>query len=365
MSEKLRDLLTRYVDSGLMAGAVGLLGGPDAEPVAVGSASVGGPAMGVDAIVRIQSMTKIVTAVAALRLVESGRLSLDDDVSRWLPELNELRVLIRTDADLDQTVPASRPITVRHLLTNTSGYGMLMADVPLARAMRENGTEAGPAPSPLGADEWLAALASLPLAFQPGDGWRYHHGFAVLGILLSRIVARPLHDHLVEAVFEPAGMPDTGLWVSENRLGRLTAAYRHDDGSLVETEPAGGGPYAGAPAVEVSHGELVSTVHDFHRFLRALPHLISAEHLHMLTHDRIPDSIKCDDSFFPSFWTDTGWGFGVAVVTGGSHTGRYGWSGGQGTDFFVDPDGTVGILLMQTELGEATFPLLGEFQELH
>lgn len=360
----MRELLTRHIDAGLIPGAVALRGNPEAEPIAVGSSSVGGPPMTVDAIVRIQSMTKIVTSVAALRLVEAGRLTLDDDVAPWLPELAGRSVLSRPDAALDDTVVQDGPITLRHLLTNTSGYGTQMGDTPLARAMRDNDTEAGPAPSPLGADEWLARMADLPLAFQPGTGWRYHQGFAILGILLSRIVDRPLQDHLCEDLFGPLDMPDTGLWVPTDQCHRLTAAYRFEDGSLVETEPAAGGPYAGSPPVDVSHGELVSTVTDFHRFLRAIATLVSPEHVQLMTHDQIPASIKTDESFYPGFWPGTGWAFGVSVVTEGDHLGRYGWSGGQGTDFFVDPDGTVGILLTQTELGEATFALLSEFQQL-
>ncbi|MGV8871789.1 MAG: serine hydrolase domain-containing protein [Rhodococcus sp. (in: high G+C Gram-positive bacteria)] len=364
MNGNLRELLTRHIDAGLMPGAVALLGGPDAEPVAIGSSAVGGPTITVDAIIRIQSMTKIVTTVAALRLVEAGHLTLDEDVLPWLPELADSRVLTGPDAELDDTVPRSAPMTLRHLLTNTSGFGVQMGDTPLARAMRANETEAGSAPSPLGADEWLARMAELPLTFQPGAGWRYHHGFAILGILVSRIVGRPLQDHLDDDLFGPLDMPDTGLWVPIDQCHRLTAAYKYEDGSLIETEPAAGGPYAGPPAVDVSHGEMVSTLTDFHRFLRAIPTLLSAEHLTLLTHDQVPDSIKTDESFYPGFWPQMGWGFGVSVVTGGDHSGRYGWSGGQGTDFFVDPDGTVGILLTQTELGEATFALLSEFQEL-
>jgi CubicO group peptidase (beta-lactamase class C family) len=93
--------------------------------------------------------------------------------------------------------------------------------------------------------------------------------------------------------------------------------------------------------------------------------LLSAEHLQQMTSDQVPAENKTPDSFFPGFWDGMGWGFGVGVQTEGPLRGRYGWSGGQGTDFFVDRDGTVGILLTQVELGERTWPLLGEFQALH
>src|SRR5215831_4310721 len=149
--------------------------------------------------------------------------------------------------------------------------------------------QASPLQQAMGADEWLRRLAELPLAFQPGEGWRYHHSFAVLGILISRVTGRSLGEHLAEDVLGPLGMTDTALWVPDDKLDRLPAAYRHGDDGLVETEPASGGFYAGPPPFDVSHGELVSTARDFHRFARVLagqPMMISPDHLRQLTSDQ-------------------------------------------------------------------------------
>ena len=375
MGSPLSDLLSRHVEAGTIPGAVALLGAGDGVEVATaGVSSVGGAPMPEDAIMRIQSMTKVITAVAALRLVETGRLELDRDLVDWLPELADRQVLRTPTAALDDTAPARRPITLRHLLTNTSGYGMIIEASPLQQAMAENGTEAGPEPPAIGADEWLRRLAELPLAFQPGEGWRYHHSFAVLGILISRATGRPLGEHLADDVFGPLGMTDTASWVPKDQLDRLPAAYRHGEAGLGETEPAGGGFYAGPPAFDVSHGELVSTARDFHRLVRMLADggtadgqaMISPDHLTQLTSDQVPDTCKTPESFFfPGFWDGMGWGYGVAVQTEGPRHGRYGWSGGQGTDFFADRDGTVGILLTQVEMGTQMWPLLREFQALH
>jgi len=369
----LEQLLQRHVHAGTMPGAVGLLGADEPELVAVGHAAVDGPALGTDGIMRVQSMTKVITSVAALRLAAAGRVSLDERLDEWLPELADRQVLVSPTAALDDTVPAVRPITLRHLLTNGSGYGIALVPSPLQEVMAANGIEAGPQPPPFGAQEWLDRLAELPLAFQPGEGWRYHHSFGVLGILIARLAGRPLAEHLAEDLFGPLGMVDTGFWVSEDDLDRLPAAYRHGDDGLVQTEPAGGGPYAGPPPFDVSHGELVSTASDYHRFLRVLAGggeahgvtVLSPDDVRQLTSDQVPAVNKTPDSFYPGFWDGTGWGFGVAVQTAGPRRGRYGWSGGQGTDFFVDPDGTVGILMTQVELGERTWPLLEEFQALH
>jgi CubicO group peptidase (beta-lactamase class C family) len=372
VSAALRELLIRHVDTGTIPGGVALLGAGNAEVVTAGVASIGGGLMGEDAIMRIQSMTKGITSVAALRLVEAGCLELDQGLLEWLPELADRQVLRSPTAELDNTVPARRAITLRHLLTNACGYGMVMQASPLEQAMAANGTEAGPEPPAMGADEWLRRLAELPLAFQPGEGWRYHHSFAVLGILISRVTGRPLGEHLAEDVFGPLGMTDTALWVAEGKLDRLPAAYRHGDEGLVEIEPAGGGFYAGPPPFDVSHGELVSTARDYHRFAWMLAEggrvngqpMISPDHLQQMTSDQVPAACKTADSFFPGFWDGMGWGFGVAVKTAGPQRGRIGWSGGLGTDFFADPGGAVGVLLTQVELGEDMWPLIEQFQSL-
>jgi CubicO group peptidase (beta-lactamase class C family) len=122
----------------------------------------------------------------------------------------------------------------------------------------------------------------------------------------------------------------------------------------------------------VSHAELVSTVRDYTRFARMLAdggrfegrQIVSEEHLRLMTSDQVPAIAKTPDSFFPGFWDGTGWGFGVGVDTEGGRAGRYGWSGGLGTNFFVDPDGTVGVLLTQVEMGERMQILLDEFHAL-
>src|SRR5919197_38668 len=186
--------------------------------------------------------------------------------------------------------------------------------------MADSELDAGVDPVTFGADEWLARLAALPLAFQPGEGWHYHHSFGILGTLIARVAGRPLQDHLADDLLGPLGLRDTGLWVSAGSVARLPASYRHTDSGLVELEPAAGGFYAGHPPFDVSHGELVSTVRDYSRFAR--------------------------------------------MLADGGRAGRYGWSGGLGTNFFVDPDGTVGVLLTQVEMGERMQVLLDEFQAL-
>lgn len=363
MSDALRELLSRHVEAGTVPGAIGTLG-HSCAPVVVGLDAPDGSPLRADAIFRIQSMTKPITAVAALRLVQDGTIGLDDPIAEWLPELRAPKVLAHPDAPLTDVRPAKSPITVRHLLTNQSGYGVMTTDSPLRRAMDERGLDAGAEPVGLGAQDWLDALADLPLAFDPGEGWRYHHSFGLLGILLGRITGDSTADVLSATVFAPAGMTDTGFTAPADQAHRLPAAFRHGSDGFEETEPAGSG-FSVAPApFDVSHSELVSTVADYHAFLRALldDRLIEPDLLQELRRDHVSESAKAPDSFFPGFWETTGWGYGVSVVMDGPHRGRFGWSGGLGTDFYVDPDGTICLVMTQVEMDDRIFALLGELQ---
>lgn len=368
MNGTLSDILQRQVAEGTAPGILVVTGGAGEQFQYTAAGDVSH-----DAIFRIQSMTKPVLAVAALRLVHDGRLDLGDPVARWLPELADREVLRTPDSPLTDTEPARSAITVRDLLTNQSGYGMMTTASPLHQAMIDNRTEAGQEPVALGAQEWLNALAELPLAFHPGTGWRYHHSFGILGILLSRLVGAPLGEHLRRDLFEPLGMVDTGHIVPQRHAHRLPAAYRHDEaGALVQIEPAGGGFYVAPAPFDLSHAELVSTAADYASFASMLAsggrhadsEIVNPALLAELNRDQIPATAKTDDSFFPGFWNGVGWGYGVAVETSGAHTGRYGWSGGLGTDVFIDPDGSFGVVLTQVEMGDRIMRLFTDVQSV-
>lgn len=241
---------------------------------------------------------------------------------------------------------------------------MVIGDDPIGRAMEEHGVEVGPSSRLMPSDAWLAQLAELPLIHQPGEGWRYHISFDILGILVSRVAGTSLDEHLREALLDPLGMPDTAMFIDGNRASRLVAVYHHDeDGTLVEDEPSGGGYHAGIPPFDVSHGELVSTVRDYHRFAFMLMRggeldgvrLLSPESVATMTRDHIAPAQKTDDAFFPGFWETTGWGYGMGVTTARDDYGeprRYSWSGGYGTVWFNDPNrDLIAIGFMQVMLG--------------
>src|SRR5438874_12144506 len=183
-----------------------------------------------DTIFRISSMTKPITAVATMILVEECKLRLDDPVDRLLPELADRKVLKRLDGPLDDVVPAQRPITVRDLLTFRMGFGQMMAlpdAYPILKAANEQQIGMGP-PSPdlqPAPDEWIRRLGQLPLMHQPGEKWMYNTGSDVLGVLIARASGQQLEAFLRERIFEPLGMKDTAFSVSAASLDRLATSY--------------------------------------------------------------------------------------------------------------------------------------------
>ena len=165
-------------------------------------------------------------------------------------------------------------------------------------------------------------------------------------------------------------MVDTGFTVPVDQAHRLPAAYRHQEGQLVEIEPAAAG-FSVAPApFDLNHSELVSTAADYAVFAGMLAAggrhrgsvVLDPELLALMRSDQVPAAAKTADSFFPGFWEGTGWGFGVAVQTEGEHVGRFGWSGGHGTDFWIDQDGSFRVVLSQVEMGPEVMGLFNDVQ---
>lgn len=170
-----------------------------------GTRSPGGAPMTPDTQVALSSSTKPIGGVLALRLVELAALSLDEPVAPWLPELAEPRVLVGPEADLTATVPAERPITLRHLLTMTPGFGWVSEPGPLADALAREQVAPGPFCPPISPDDFMSRLGSLPLADQPGTAWRHHTNSDVLGVLLARATGSSVPELLTEHVLEPLG----------------------------------------------------------------------------------------------------------------------------------------------------------------
>ncbi|SRR6266568_1711826 len=366
---RMHDVMAGHVDGGGVPGLVTLVARHGEVHVdAIGTMAQGGSApIGRDTIFRISSMTKPVTAAAAMILVEECALRLDEPVDRLLPELAGRRVLRRMDGPLDDTVPANRPITARDLLTFRMGFGLVMAPpgtYPIQQAMDELRLGQGPpAPStPPEPDEWISRLGTLPLLHQPGQGWMYNMGCDVLGVLIARASGRPFEAFLRERIFEPLGMKDTGFHVPASELGRLGTFYWTDPvtGELMLADEPADGQWSRPPAFPSGAGGLVSTADDFLAFGQMLlddgrhgsERILSRPSVELMTADHLTTEQKMASSLVPGFWDTHGWGFGMSVVTRGDapegSVGTFGWDGGMGTVWHSDPrEDMVAILMTQ------------------
>jgi CubicO group peptidase (beta-lactamase class C family) len=366
-ADALHALMAAYVERGDVPGLVTLVarrGQVSVDAIGTSAAAGAGRPVTRDAIFRVASMTKPVTAAAAMILVEDGKLRLDDPVDRWLPELAHRRVLRRLESPLDDTVPAARRITVRDLLTFTFGMGIVLAEpgtVPIQKAMDDLALGQG-MPSPQGVpapDEWIRRLGTLPLIHQPGERWMYNTGSDVLAVLIARVADRPFADFLHERLFVPLGMKDTGFAVSAADRERLMSSYVVDPKTGVMTlYDAPDGQWSRPPAFPAGGAGLVSTADDFFAFgdlllqkgTRGGVRVLAEASVAAMTRDQLTPAQKAASSWFGLF-EQHGWGFGMAVVTGRDDSGApgaYGWDGGLGTSWRSDPtEGAVRILLTQ------------------
>lgn len=375
-------LLERHMHAGYFPGAVALITRRDnAEIIQLGRGALESAApIRADSIFRISSMTKPVTAVAAMMLVQAGVLHLAEPIGRWLPELAHPRVLRHIGAALGDTVPVVRPIVLEDLLTFRCGWGALLeppGTYPIQRRLAELRLPGFGPPdpsSPMHPTEWLRSLATLPLMAQPGETWLYNTGSSILGVLLARVTRRSLADVLRQLVFEPLGMKDTGFFVPESSRHRLVSAYRIEAGRAQLYDAPPNSPWCVPPAFPDGAAGLVSTADDFAAFARMLLEggragslrILSDASISALTSNHLSEPER--HAAAAILGNGRGWGYGMAVVedatSAGLPRGTYGWNGGLGTSWVSNPrSGLAAILLTQTQFTSPTPPAVHrEFQ---
>ena len=374
---RIRDTLRRHVDAGRLPGLVAAISRRGVEHVeAIGTLGFDRSApMQPDTIFRLASVTKPITAVAAMILIEECKLRLDDPVDRFLPELANRKVLRTIDSELDDTVPAKRPITARDLLTFRSGYGevgFLSPTCPLQRALIEARLPLSTLTFPGTADDFMECLGRLPLANQPGERWLYHMSAEILGVLIARASGVSLSKFMRERIFEPLGMKDTGFTVPHKQLDRVATCYRTDPSSGEISIFAELGPdLLARPCTFESGGgdQMVSTVDDLLAFGRMLlnrgacgkERLLSRLSVELMATDQLTAEQKAASPFFENFWDSRGWGMGVSMVTRRDDVsavpGRFGWDGAFSTSLYVDlHEDLVGVLMAQCLPGALRMP---------
>ena len=320
-----------------------------------------------DTIFRIASMTKPITSVAALMLVDEGRIALNDPIARYAPEFSQMRVLRSPDGPLDETDPAERLITFEDLLTHRAGltYGDFHRG-PIAQAYRE--ALGGDIDSHVAPDDWITRLSQLPLIHQPGTMMSYGSATDLLGLLIARIEGEPLGAVLKRRIFDPLGMKDTSFLVPPDKRDRRAAAYGFNDEEQLIKRTTWSGVVVEERPVEMTYESggqgLWSTVDDYLRFARLFlgdgsvdgVRLLRPEMLARMMTNQLTEAQRANSRLLGQkpFAVGRGFGLGVSVVLetdandmmrrGG--VGTVSWPGAFGGWWQADPnDGSVLIFL--------------------
>ncbi|MFC2082406.1 serine hydrolase domain-containing protein [Bacteroidota bacterium] len=349
--------IQKHIEKGDIAGAVTMIGryGKVAHMESLGMMDIQNhKPMRKDAIFRIASMSKLITSVAAMVLYEEGHFFLTDPVSEHIPELKDMRVAIFDDeGEILKTVPAETPITVQHLLTHTAGftYGGGYPGLDKLYANSNLDTDKQDLHS------FVIELAKLPLAFQPGSKWEYSFCTDVLGYFVEVISGKKLNEFCKERIFDPLGMKDSGFYVPENKIDRLTTLYNYKDEKLIQSDYAGNTMFDELPPGCSGGGGLVSTIPDYAAITQTLLNggkyngvqLLGKKTVDLMMTNHLT-GISNENWYKPY----AGFGLGGAVMDDvGIHgeltsKGMFWWAGIFNTYFFVDPEEEMfGIIMFQ------------------
>ncbi len=296
-----------------------------------------------DDLFRLYSMTRPITSTAVMMLWEEGRFQLDDPIAQYLPQFADQRVFADAGApDLAQTRPRSGDITVRHLLTHTSGIGSRSSPIYRAEQVRLRS---------ITLPQLVDNAARVPLFEDPGTRFRYGVSTTILGRLVEVWSGQPFEEFLAERLFGPLGMTDTVFWADGERADRLTTVYRLDDGSgelypwAIEQVP-----FTERPALIEGGVGLLSTVMDYLRFSQMFLNggaldgvrVLEPETVALMTRNHVPDAVMPLSR--SGYMAGSGWGLGFNVVLDpGRYSfpvgdGEYWWDGSSGTRFSIDPE---------------------------
>ncbi|MBV8491923.1 MAG: beta-lactamase family protein [Alphaproteobacteria bacterium] len=385
----------RYVDSGYLPGLLtyvyrrgqlvhtGLCGQMDIER---------GKPMREDAIFRIYSMSKPITAVALMMLVEEGLIGLDDLVQTHIPEWKNLGVyasgmpsLLADAPPSFITTPPRRPMKVIDLATHTSGltYGFMMrtaVDAAYRRAKLTDRQTSGGLPA------MIEQLAQIPLDFSPGTAWNYSVSIDVLGYLVEKLSGMRFGEFLRTRLFEPLGMNDTAFYVPSDKTERFASCYQPETGGrgLKLQDDARESAYATPPLLESGGGGLVSTAHDYLRFCRMMLHggsldgvqILSPKTVALFSLNYLPNGGEVADMAFPGMFSESsyagvGFSLGCGVNVNVAKTrlpgslGEYFWGGAAATAFWIDPKEELTVVFMTQVIGsEARLTLRRDLRTL-
>ena len=360
-------LFDGYVADGKMPGIVGAFGVGDGPTLFVDAGHIatttGAPDAGPDSLWRVYSMTKPITAMAAMILIEEGRIGLDDPVSKYIPAFTTMRVLTSPDTSLDSR-PAARPITIRNLLTHTAGLGYnIITKGPLLKEYERLGI----LPAAVNADteikmrivrpktlaEFADRVATLPLIADPGTKWSYSIGLDVMGRVIEVASGMPFDRFVNTRIFAPLKMTSSFWQVPASDVDRLATNYTFMGQTMVPVDPAATSVFLQKPSFPYGGAGLVMSARDYDRFLHMLQDEGSLEGvriarpatIHLMMSNLLPAGVRFTQVAPGTGGTNApvplGFGAGGSVYLadkpGGPSKGTYGWGGAAGTIAWVDP----------------------------
>lgn len=373
----IQSLIDRYIAERKVAGiVVGVQKGhAPLQFLSAGKIALDGAPCDADSIYRVYSMTKPVTGVAAIQLVERGRLTLDTPIADLAPEFRNMRVI--TDPATMATRPATRPILVRHLMTHTAGFSYhIDDDSPLNGPYRQAGvTPVGrftliprPGDTPLTPtlDAFGAALGPLPLLREPGTQWEYSIGLDVLGLIIQRASGTPFDQYLRENLFAPLRMTDTAFYVPQDKLSRFTTNYNvGDDGALTAVPDRDA--YSSPAGMPCGGAGLVASTRDYARFAAMLLRGGALEGARVLSRESV--ALACSNLMPEGVLMQGGAGFGAgmsvtlpAAASATNPAGSVSWGGAANTNFWVDPANDAYVVQMTQNFG-GNYPLRQQIRE--
>jgi CubicO group peptidase (beta-lactamase class C family) len=308
-------------------------------------------AMTKDAIFRIYSMSKAITTSAVMQLVEQGKISPDDPIGKFIPEMKEMTVFTK-----DGIKPAKNPITVAQLMTHTSGlvyrdkgeYGRILSD---AKALDKKNT----------LKQMVEKMGSSPVKFEPGTDWEYGSSIDVLGRLVEVVAEQPFEDYMAEKIFKPLAMEDTAFYVPKDKVSRFAANYTSDKkGKLTLRDDPEKSPYLNKPNLPSGGGGLVGTISDYMRFLLALRNggelngkrFLKEETVKLMRENHVSKEVGWI-KFGSQVRDGVGYGFGFSVCVEPSKfdsarkVGDYGWGGAASTHYWVSPKDDLVVVTME------------------
>ena len=378
--------LERYIDAGKLAGTLTLIArrGQVAYFDSRGHLEIERRRpMTRDAVFRIYSMTKPITTVGLMMLYEQGRFQLDDPVHRFIPSWKDLRVFVSGNHPVFKTAPVERPMTIRDLLTHTSGltYGF-MERTNVDAAYRKLGVADRARPRYTLRD-MVETLAQLPLEFSPGTRWNYSVSTDVVGYLIEVISGQPLDAYLREHVLEPLDMRDTGFVVHDEQIPRFAANYeRQADGTLKLLDDPEQSQYRECTFFS-GGGGLLSTAPDYFRFTAMLRNrgeldgvrLLGRKTLELMTTNHLPGGRELTELAQAGMFTETayagvGFGLGFSVMQSPVRAhilgtpGEYAWGGAASTAFWIDPAEDLIVIFMTQLMPSSSYPVRRELRVL-